>query len=828
MPFSLNRRFPTVILAALFAVVPVISVRAEETPRFASAEAKELWIKGSDQILAGDFKAGVRTIEQVQEAEPGTQGVQSALNWMRDLQKLEKDRAAYRQAMYDHYVAKVHEYVNEAREGKPAQSDEAKVSTQENKRKTLTEGEEKVPVDGGHVYIKPRLSEKEKAASKDDSDDSEQADEVDELGDEEALDDDAEEFRYRWSRALFKAHDAMLILDDEEKFRSEPWLPEIVENTRQEIEISKNKNEWRDALTIYSVLQSIYPDNKEYKQGFDFCSKRAHLEFVYGDAKKTTWRIDLDGVTADALKEILVRIDDDYVEEPQLRKLCRDGVEHLRILAETESIAKTFPTLAERDLVARFVNRLDGQLKRQVDGSRRFSSRTLKDVFDSILEANAETIRLPEEVVVDEFVAGMLEPLDEFTSVIWPTEVAEFNKQTRGEFVGVGIQITQEIGKPVRVESPLEDSPAYNAGIKPGDFILAVEGKNTTKMTITEAVRNITGEPGTTVVLTIKDGTTKEVRDVELLRDRIILRTVRGNLRDDNKPTGWDFTVDPDLGIAYVRVSGFMDKTVRDLEKALAQLDDENCRGIILDLRFNPGGLLNAARDMCDLFLPEDAPIVRTKGRDRGQNMVLRAAGRRNRHRHVPMIVLVNEYSASASEIVAGALAGLKEACIIGARTFGKGSVQNLIPILDAQAYLKLTTAHYYVPDADIPGNDPWYLLHRKEGAKSWGVEPHIVVNTIPHETTKILRLRRERDLLRGKGQAGNIPKEVLERRKTGSKEEKLPDDPNPDVDPQFVTALSVMRMKLMSDQPWALAPRAKRTALSVATMPKEASPTQK
>ncbi|MBK8269519.1 MAG: PDZ domain-containing protein [Planctomycetes bacterium] len=232
--------------------------------------------------------------------------------------------------------------------------------------------------------------------------------------------------------------------------------------------------------------------------------------------------------------------------------------------------------------------------------------------------------------------------------------MSEFNKQTRGEFVGVGIQITQELGKPVRVESPLEDSPAYRAGVKPGDFILKVEGKPTDEMTITEAVKHITGEPGSSVVLTMKDGVTEEVRDLELVRERINIRTVRGDTRDDSKPTGWDYMIDDDLKIGYIRVSGFMDKTVPDLEKALSQLDKEQCRGLILDLRFNPGGLLNAARDMCDLFLPEDSAIVRTKGRDRGQNMVLRSAGRNKRHHRVPMIILVNEYSARASEIVAG------------------------------------------------------------------------------------------------------------------------------------------------------------------------------
>jgi hypothetical protein len=189
----------------------------------------------------------------------------------------------------------------------------------------------------------------------------------------------------------------------------------------------------------------------------------------------------------------------------------------------------------------------------------------------------------------------------------------------------------------------------------------------------------------------------------------------------------------------------------------------------------------------------------------------------------MPLIVLVNEYSASASEIVAGALAGLKEACIVGTRTFGKGSVQNLIPIMDGQAYLKLTTAHYYVPDSDLPENDQWYLLHRRPAAETWGVEPHVLVKLIPQEIGKVLRLRRERDVLKGRNQAA-VPEEILERRPTSKPAEDFPEDPDPDVDPQLVMALNIMRMKLVSNQPWALAPRLERT-LSVAEGPHSKQP---
>jgi carboxyl-terminal processing protease len=606
---------------------------------------------------------------------------------------------------------------------------------------------------------------------------------------------------------------------DKDAFRAEPWLQEIVDHTLIEIEQYKAEAKWRDALVLYDVLRAIYPKNKQYEEGFEFCRKRAHLDFVYGE--DNDWRVDLRDVTPDAVVEILARIGDDYVDDIDFKKLCISGLQNLLILAKAETLTKTFPQLGDDDLVNSFVMRLNGMIRRKVEPASSFDRRDVKVVFDQVLRANKDSLSFPECVLVDEFVAGLIEPLDEFTAVIWPAEVDEFNKHTRGKFVGVGIQITQPEGQHVRVESPLEDSPAYTAGIKPGDWITAVDGKSTLEMTINDAVREITGEPGTQVTLTIKDALTGESRDVALTRRQIELKTVRGYNRDERRPTGWDFFLDADNRIAYIGVTGFMDNTVDDLTAALDQLRNERCNGLILDLRFNPGGLLTSAVQMCELFLDEHDAIVQTKGRSRSQNTEIHSRFGRL-YGDLPMIVLVNEYSASGSEIVAGALAGLKEACVVGSRTFGKGSVQNLIPILDNQAYLKLTTAQYYVPDEDMPGK--WYLLHKKPESEVWGVDPHVAVDVIPQELRKILRIRRERDLLKGMGQ-DKIPQEVLDRQPTTQPSPHLQQDDDPDTDPQLVAALNLMRIKLLSKQPWALAPRHDR-AFSRANTPEKVKET--
>jgi len=785
------RRYEFFRFGSLCLILPLLAspaaLHAED--KIASGEAKRLWLKGADQVLAGRFDAGASSFRDAMTLSPGADKLRNALSWLDEAKTVSERRADYRKQMYEFYVKKALDAAQKARDGVPLETDDGETIK-------VDETVKMTPVEDGETTQPPLDNEKAEDKSSDKKDD-----------------DDKSVLLHRWSGALFLAQNAMSNCEDEATFRQEPWLQEIVANVMREIKGYEADNDWRDALVLYDSLKTIFPRDERYEAGYDFCRKRAHLEFVYGPEREG-WKDDLSEVSPEAVYEIIERIEQDYVDKPNWRELGNSAIEHLLILAECDTLSETFPTLAERDLVKRFTVRLNGYLRRYVEGDERFRGRDMKNVFRRIMDANRDTIDLPMSVIVDEFTAGMLDPLDEFTSVIWPAEVNEFNKQTRGQFVGVGIQITQEPGKPVRVESPLPDSPAFNAGIKPGDFITKVDGKATVDMTINDAVREITGTPGTEVILTIQDGVTMKEKDVPLKRAEIRIRTVKGHSRDDTKPTGWDFFIDQPNRIGYIRVSGFIDDTVEDLEAALNQLRQENAKGLILDLRFNPGGLLTSAVNMCEVFLGANARIVQTKGRNHHQNMQLNARGPKKNH-DFPMIVLVNEYSASASEIVAGALAGLKEACIVGTRSFGKGSVQNLIPILGGRAYLKLTTAHYYVPDADMPDGDQWYLLHRKKDAEVWGVEPHIKVDTIPAEVAKVLRLRRERDVLKGKDQS-EVPDAVLNRQPSSEPPDEFPEDPLPDLDPQLTTAINVMRMKLASHQPWALAPRVMRTAASL------------
>ena len=278
-------------------------------------------------------------------------------------------------------------------------------------------------------------------------------------------------------------------------------------------------------------------------------------------------------------------------------------------------------------------------------------------------------------------IKGMVSSLDPHSAFMTKEEYQELMMDTKGSFTGVGIEITIKEDV-LTVVSPIEGTPAYRAGIKAGDKIVKI-GENLTKnMTMMDAVKLIRGPKGTEVVLTILRSGEDKLMTFTITRDVIPLRSVR------------HFELDPEIG--YARVSNFRSNTAEDLAEALEKLEKGGAlKGLILDLRNNPGGLLIQAVKVSDLFL-EDGIIVTTKGKDESQSMSM-PAHNEDIQRDYPIIVLVNGGSASAAEIVAGALQDNKRALILGTRTFGKGSVQTILPLSDGSG-LRLTTALYFTP----------------------------------------------------------------------------------------------------------------------------------
>jgi carboxyl-terminal processing protease len=277
---------------------------------------------------------------------------------------------------------------------------------------------------------------------------------------------------------------------------------------------------------------------------------------------------------------------------------------------------------------------------------------------------------------------GMLSSLDDFSSFLDPDEYKEMSVEAKGEFGGIGVEITLKDGI-ITIITPIAGTPADSAGIKPGDKIVRINGKTTKNITLNDAVKMMRGDSGTQLVLTIWREKEEKVLDIPIKRAIINVTSIKDAYLLEDK-------------IGYIRLIEFQQKAGRELEDSLKKLEGQGMDALILDLRNNPGGLLDSAIDVSEKFLPNDQVIVSTKSRDTAQNSVFKSTGQ-FQHPQYPIIVLVNEGSASASEIVAGALRDNKRAILLGAKTFGKGSVQTVIPLKDGSA-LRLTTASYYTP----------------------------------------------------------------------------------------------------------------------------------
>ncbi|NWF75763.1 MAG: S41 family peptidase [Nitrospirae bacterium] len=277
-------------------------------------------------------------------------------------------------------------------------------------------------------------------------------------------------------------------------------------------------------------------------------------------------------------------------------------------------------------------------------------------------------------------IKGMLASLDPHSAFMTPEQYKEMQIDTKGEFGGVGIQIGIKDGM-LTVIAPIEDTPAYKVGIKAGDKIIKIDDEFTKDMTLQDAVNKMRGIPSTTVKITIIREGWKETRDFVITREIIKIDSVKTKIIEDN--------------IGYVKINQFQEQTASELSEGLKNLSKNNIDSIILDLRNNPGGLLNAAVDVTSQFLPEGKIIVSIKDK-KGEKIEYRSE-KSDINISLPMIVLVNQGSASASEIVAGALKDWNRAVIMGTQTFGKGSVQSVIPLGDGSA-LRLTTARYYTP----------------------------------------------------------------------------------------------------------------------------------
>ncbi len=593
-------------------------------------------------------------------------------------------------------------------------------------------------------------------------------------------------------RYLCAAYDTS---EDPNAFTKAPWTTEVVAQAKEHVDGLYRKGEWAEAAGIYACLEHLYEDEPQYERMKRTCLRHARLEVIYKKENQASWEKALSGIEPGMVREAFLRVGSNYVSEANFKAALAGGIENVLILAKTTNLAETFPRLGDREAVVRFTGEVTLK-KREIEDADAINAREAFEYFKDVLKTNARTLGLPTELVVSEFMDGALYPLDHYSNMIWPAEVEEFKKQTMGKFQGVGIQIRKREDGKLLVVTPLPGTPAHRAGIQSGDLILEVDGEEIAALEVDEIVPKIMGPKGTTVKLTIQRGKKKPFV-IPIERDVITITSIRGYRRDEDGK--WDYMIDPEQRIGYIRIDpSFMDGTVQEMKEVLDELDKKGARALLLDLRWNPGGLLRTAIDVTQLFLPPGKEIVSTRGLRSDE---WSAPSSTPAVFKKDMVVLVNETSASASEILAGALQDHHRAIVLGTRTHGKGSVQNLIPLANDAAYLKLTTAQYYLPSNRCPDKRP--------GAKDWGVTPDIAVPLRPEEKIKVVQMRRDSDVLGEvvEPEPASQPATTSSSTQTAASTQPTtgptPVKDRPNIDPQAEAALLVLRVKLLSGQPW-------------------------
>ncbi|MCC6683245.1 MAG: S41 family peptidase [Phycisphaeraceae bacterium] len=558
--------------------------------------------------------------------------------------------------------------------------------------------------------------------------------------------------------ALIAAIDAHALAAEPTDVLNDPVVSQVISQARQRAAAVEQEGDWVEALNLYRELDLLFEEQGTYRDDLRRTARHIRVLQLYAPqqleklylkyaerrdddqplrVEPEAWQRKLEQVSLPMLRQALAQAARKHIDAGGYSPLMKGAVANLKIVLNTDALSRTFPGLADRDKLTRFRDELD-RIRAQLDsnGSADIHYLDTLRLIERILNANRDTVNLPEQVVVYELAEGAIGTLDDFSAVIWPDDVAEFSRSTQGTFTGVGIQIRRN-GKLI-VVSPLPNTPAQRAGIKAGDVIATVDGLSTDAWSLDRAVNEITGEVGTTVTLGIERTGLTELIDVPIRRERIAIESILGWQRDENN--NWSYWLDRQSGIGYVRLTQFIPQTADDLDAAVAQLiKDPNFSSLILDLRFNPGGLLSSAIDISDRFISQGT-IVSTVSADGGQNDE-RSADARNTYPRFPLVVLINQGSASASEIVSGALQDYHRATIVGARSFGKGSVQDLFPLEHGEAYLKLTTQYYRLPGGRI--------IHHKPDATTWGIEPDVVVEMTDHQVAEALQMRQDLDVIR-------------------------------------------------------------------------------
>ncbi len=576
-----------------------------------------------------------------------------------------------------------------------------------------------------------------------------------------------------------------------------PQVVGVIQESEKAARRAERTGQWLTAQDYYYRLNALMNMDQRYENDLARASRRIKLLSVYAPARlreitnryleaigedarpdgeaenRMSWEEKVVGIDRRMAVEALSAAATSHLWAKGWEPLVTGGLDALDTVLTTSDLAEVFPGLERENLRKSMLKSIQAEKAKWRSASRhdRFGAMT---VLRHLQEFNEQTVLLPEEVLFREFVEGGMTSLDKFSSMIWPDEMSMFSRQLNGMYVGVGIQISLDDAYRIKVVTPLEDSPAMQAGMRAGDVITAVDGKSTLGISLTRAVSTITGNPATDVTLTVRREGVDEALDFTVRRSAIKINTIKGWRRlEGNKD--WDYLIDPINRIGYIRlVQQFGPSTVSDFDRAMRQLQKQGVQSLILDLRFNPGGLLNQAVDLCNRFVESGLIVETVDPTNRSEKFTARRS-RASALKDMPVVVLINEGAASASEIVAGCLKDHNRALLIGARTYGKGSVQKVRRIAGDQARLRLTSEKYLLPSGKS--------IHRQPGSPEWGVDPDLSVQMTPEQIADTILLRQECDIIFDPNEAAPTGAIVAKRRSKDDAEDAATDAPTQTVD---------------------------------------------
>ncbi len=601
-------------------------------------------------------------------------------------------------------------------------------------------------------------------------------------------------------KAMVSAIELQTLSQSEPSVLDEADVRTIIANAEQEARRLEDAGQWLDAFGYFASLNVLYENEDRYTDDLKRLAQRWSMLRLYAPQRLhelrsqqrvaegleplppyngvgDDWRGKLDTVTLPAVARCVTMGGTRHVENNDFRDLLIGGYRAVRTMLSTSDIYPAFPGLENNELRAQFDNYLMQEVRRVGGLPMSPDADSVYESMRELLKQNARTVNVDPAALLHEFGNGAMGVLDEYSSIEWPYEVEALNRTTEGQFQGVGIQITLDETQQLKVVAPLPDTPAARARIRSGDIIKAIDTESTLGIDLNQAVSKIAGPAGTDVVLSIERQGEEAPFDVRLTRAKIALHTVKGWERNGPHDTDWDWFIDPQNKIGYVRVTGFSRDTSGELRGAIQGMKRQGVEGVIIDLRYNPGGLLDEAVNVANLFVDNGVIVQQV---DRSNRVQEQRSARRgvSLDSDLPMVVLINGGSASASEIVAGALQDYGKAILVGERSYGKGSVQNVYPL--GRMAFKLTEQYYQLPGGR--------LIHRRPGAKTWGLEPDVKVSMLPSQIGDSLRIREEADIVDFDG-AGQVVEN--------------PERPDPStllsegVDPQLETGLLLLRSRV-------------------------------